>query len=304
MPLLNDAVPGTLADLYRANGYNLQTASVWEMGSTSQPAGHRVTSWGLMAKKTQRDPGFDQRMRLNLRLGHEPPKHIRGHYEARFTIIQGCDPGSNTSVYVKKGVYESNYGFPDDPNDLPHGWKQNMEQHIRPYRSEEMRRQLGYDEPRVYFYVSDEIANRSHLAENEHLTDHRAAFDMSLGLFEQILRVASCTGMTEAEARDGAVQAVLDALPNALRGYGVVPQRWRELYETLFEKSRKRDDDGDHSFGLEYMEEDEVEQIENVPIHYLTGAQRVEPSRTYVKVTAGASRVPGPSTQQIVRYPQ
>jgi hypothetical protein len=289
---------GTLADIYREEGSNPATALGFSLGTTSDPEHFQLSLFSLHV--TTRQP--DIRTRYLGKLGIRPPgPPPPTSYVARYLVIQDATEGTNRSIYVREGIYETNYTLEmDDVNqDDPH-WRQKVAGSIKERRPNAMSIQFGFDpQPRIYFWVPAAMAERSRAAEQEHIDDLRRAYSLTLGTLIAALNGAAGNAASDVLAQQAATTACINALPVEVRGLATNTASWGVRYLALCAKSAGRDAAGDHSFSLELVG---AEVVPALTVTYLTGAQREENGRLYVKVTTGTTRIPGTRTDDLIVY--
>jgi hypothetical protein len=309
----------TLAEMYREEGSDPAAALGYSLGSTSDPEGFDLPAAAFEVAANAAAQGAEIRARYYARLGRnlpvQPPPHERDRrlappphvvppappFRVRFRLTRAASEGSNRSLYVREGIYETNYTFEAEDADAARpDWRDNMAGLIKERRADAVSRQFGLAPlPRVYFWVPGDMAERSKQAELEHLADLRRAYQLSLGQLDAALRAAEGTGRNEPEARLAAEADFVRRLDPPLRGLGLDMARWGEKYLALCSKSKGRDVQ-DHSFGLSLVDAGAVPAL---PVTYLTAAgAREENGRVFVKISVGTTRIPGQRTQDLIVY--
>lgn len=298
----------TLADMYREEGSDPATALGYSLGSTSDPEGFDLPAVAYDVARNAAAQGFEIRARFYARLAPPPLRPLvppaqvvppAAPFRVRFQLARAASEGSNRSLYVREGIYETNYTF--ELEDAGGGdWRQNMAGWIKERRADAMSRQYDMPpQPRVYFWVPGDMAERSKQAELEHLADMRRAYQLSLGEVDHALRAAEGRGRNEPEARLAADADLLARLPLPVRGLGLDMERWGAKYLELCSKSKGRDV-RDHSFGLALVD---AGAVPGLPVTYLTaGGRREEAGRVFVQITVGTTRVPGYRPQDLIVY--
>ena len=289
---------GTLADIYRAEASDPATALGYSLGTTSDPENFRLPRWSLhvVAERDIRRNYVIAATRM--RPQDVPPKPPV--WLARYLIILDATKGSNHSIYVREGLYETNYTLElDEVDQKVDGWRRNIAGNLKARRSDDMSRQFGFEpQPRVYLWVPALMATRSCSAEQEHIDDLHRAYEMTVGAFSAALEGATGRAASEDLAQQQAITAFQAALPVSVRGIGTNPEGWSARYLALCAKSAGRDR-GDHSFSVELVDAGDVP---NLTVTYLTGEQREENGRLYAKVTTGTTRIPGARTNDLIVY--
>lgn len=283
---------GTLADLFRADNENPATVRDYSLGTTSLPVN---TVLPLFALQVTVDPvahGQALRSGLYRRMGipsPPPPVVARAHYN----VTRAAAPGNNVSLYLRGGIYETNFTLGDE----------NIDKSIENWRQRIVGFFTGWEEhpeyPRVYIYMPDDTAALSRAAEQEHLDDMWHAWTLTFGVVANALN-ATGSGRNEPEARSAAEAAFTSALPVKLRNLGSNMESWKNKFLELCVKTRDRDIRGDHSMGLELVAREDVPAPDNVT--YLTGGPRDENGRVYLRVYRGTARVPGLLTNTLIDY--
>ena len=289
---------GTLADIYRAEASDPATALGYSLGTTSDPENFRLPRYSLhvVAERDVRR----QYVVAVLRMRPQDVPRQQQMWQARYLVILDATKGNNHSIYVREGIYETNYTIEmDEVNQEAAGWRQKIAGNLKQRRADAMSRQFGVEPlPRVYMWVPALMATRSCAAEQEHLDDLHRAYDMTVGAFSTALEGATGRAASEDLAQQQAITAFQQVLPVAVRGIGNNPDGWSARYLALCAKSAGRDR-GDHSFGLELVD---AADVPNLTVTYLTGAQREENGRLYVKVITGTTRIPGTRTNDLIVY--
>jgi hypothetical protein len=289
---------GTLADIYREEGSDPATALGFSLGTTSDPEHFQLPRFSLHV--TMQQPDF--RVRHYAKLGIRPPgAPVPLSYAARYLVIQDATEGANRSIYVREGIYETNYTLEMEDVDMDDAqWREKIAGALKARRADAISRQFQYEpQPRIYFWVPAAMAERSRAAEQEHIDDLRRAYSLTLGTLTDALNGAAGRAASEPLAQQAATTACLHALPPAVQGLGTNTASWGARYLTLCAKSAGRDAAGDHSFSVELVDAGVVPAL---TVTYLTGGQREENGRLYLKVTTGRTRIPGARTQDLIVY--
>src|ERR1700730_7127440 len=108
----------TLADIYRDEGGNPANATGYTVGSTREPVRFQLPAVSLEVREGADDNALAHRAVVCRRLGVGPPplrvqQRIANRFVACFRVIRDADEGTNISIYVREGIYETNYTFED-----------------------------------------------------------------------------------------------------------------------------------------------------------------------------------------------
>jgi hypothetical protein len=290
----------SLAELYQEEGGQPGTALGYSLGTTGDPENFQLPAFAMRTEIDRVAHGQILRNRviaaqLNVVIPRAPML-----YQTSFNVITHPTEGNNRSLYVRSGLFETNYTFEEDDAENDQDWRTKIAAYLKARRSDANNDLLLLPhQPRVYLYVSLAVAGRSLTAEQEHLDDMRRAYAMTLALVDTSLTNSRGGGATEPDATESARAAFAASLPPAVRHLGTNMQQWSAKYLDLCAKTKGRDDAGDHSFSLEWMD---VADVPAINATYLTGAQREENGRIYVKVTNGRTRIPGTATNLLIKY--
>lgn len=291
----------TLGDIYVEEGSTPATGLGYSLGTTGDPEHFQLPAFAMV---TAIDPVAHGQILRNAHVGRAlglvPPRPQPMLYQSRFNLITRATPGNNRSLYVGPGLYETNLTFEQEDAGGNHNWRTEIANYLKERRSNAMNDALGLPRlPRVYLYVSAGISQRSRDAEQEHLDDMWRAYALTLQLVDGLLAATRGAGRTQPDAAQAANEAFAAALDARVRHLGTNMQQWGAKYLELCAKTQDRDQRRDHSFGLEWMDAADVPAI---PPTFLTGAQREENGRVYVRVTNGTTRVPGTATNALITY--
>lgn len=291
----------TLGDIYVEEGGTPATCLGYSLGTTGDPEHFQLPAFAMA---TAVDPVAHGQILRNRHVGQAlglvPPRRQPMLYHSRFNMITRATPGNNRSIYVGPGLYETNYTFEQEYAAANDNWRTTISAHIKGRISDAM--SDAYDRPhlpRVYFYVSPAISQRARDAEQEHLDDMWHAYALTLQLVDGLLAATRGAGRTQQDAEQAARNTFAAALDVPVRHLGTNMQQWGAKYLELCARTKERDYRRDHSFGLELVDADDVPAI---PPTFLTGAQREENGRVYMRVTNGESRVPGTATNALITY--
>lgn len=279
-----------LAGVYRFQGDNPTNYWGLDIANTDEPANYVLPAFQITIQR-RNPPSFLGKMRKaldSIQIGSDP-------YDvyARLTMTRNADQGTNDSVYLGEGIYETN-GTLDltqaransglSPANYAAPWSQGK--------------------TRIYLVVSSTTARKNKRAEEEHLADFIYAYQRTLGVAQQALEAVRNRWYgpydEEEEAREAVKEAFLAQVPQKLKRLGMDMNAWRDEYLRLCQKSRDRDGQRWHSFGVA------LEQRRNLPNHihptYLTGVQRAETGRVYLKLTDGQTQIGLHPPAQVITY--
>ena len=286
-----------LATVYRSDNNDPAIHTGLDIATTSEPAQYTVPAFNITIER--RTPqGF-----LN-RLGWALSAINRGtdthEVYARLVLTRNADPGTNTSVYLGAGIYETNMH-------LDEGTYRAQEQNNPGGARNTSNSLSGWSggKSRVYVVMPAQMAGRNKLAEEEHLRDFIYAYDRTLRVCQHALEAIRGTNFgpheSEEDAREALLEAFLNRVPRPLRRLGMDMNQWGAEYIRLCQKSMsERDGRQWHSFGLERVRRDQLPK--QLAITYLTGAPRREGGRVYVRMNTGSTQVGQHAPEQVITY--
>ncbi len=269
MPLKTSPDPTDLAGILAAEGLPADTGTGRDAGDTSPAADAAAPAYLVACDNAD------------------------GQFTAKLVITKKAEQGSNTSVYLAAGIYETNSSLylKGVQAENPESVGSNLEQ-FGPRSSN-----------RVYLHMPADLADLNRQAELEHCDDLHYAYQQTLGAFEAALTETArlaVTKTTEAEARDGVLAHLRDALPQARRHLGTDPAAWLEEYQRLCAQTATRDSEGWHNFGLESADAAAIPGSANPT--YLTGKSRddVKVKRIFLRFTKGSTEIGIHSSAQVI----
>lgn len=300
MALTRTATAATLRDVYehsRPTGTVFDAATVvgYQAGSTAPPAGFTLPAFSVVYSVDPAAQGAHLRARYYGKLNIPPPQPSPPRYYATLVKTASAGEGNNSSIYVGVGVYDTNYAFQEGDYREFDG---------RPEQAANFMARWTSGKPRVFFVMPETIALANKAAEEEHCSDFIRAYDLTLGVADAALtamngqRFGPCASQVDALA---AVTAAFKArVPEPLRSLGMDMAKWGEKYLELADKSRRRDRSNWHSWGLELITT--AGDHTSWPHELLTGLERPDGGRVYVRYTAGTSQVALHSSASIINY--
>jgi hypothetical protein len=246
MPLKQDPDPVDHAGILATEQLGPARGWLRNAGSTSPPAGAEAPDYEIVST----------------------PKGDR--FEAKLVVRRRASPGTNSAVYLKAGVYETNATL--DFVTLESHRKQKMALGLGSYMAD-----FGNSsQNRVYLYMPQEMAELSRRAELEHCDDLIYAYQQTLETLDlALVSVASAdpvTAATSDEARMKVTTAIRAAIPQRRANLGIDPGAWSTEYGRLCAKTRDRDTNNWHFFDVEHVEAAAVPG-RDAPT-YLTGVRR------------------------------
>ncbi|GAA2375629.1 hypothetical protein Cme02nite_05210 [Catellatospora methionotrophica] len=261
MPLVNASIATTLAALVQLGGSNPATAAEGTVGLTTDPVNPQAPQWTINV--THSGDGDNRR------------------YFGQVVVNANSDQGTNASHYLAAGIYETNLAI----DMTAYNAAPNVRDSLCPFE--------GYDDDRVYLYLTAPIALRNRDAELEHCADHVYAYNNSLVQLDNALAAVAARGrfgpFTTADAATARVTSEIGlALPVALRGVAMTRAAWVAEYLRLCGESSQRDIAGYHTFGLQLLGAAPAGAIT-----YLTGAARDGAGVTprFVQLTNGTTAI-------------
>jgi hypothetical protein len=216
-------------------------------------------------------------------------------FTASVVMQQRAAEGTNDSFYLRAGVFETNRTL--DVGMLEADRKSGNVARMASYLGRFENRSAN----RVYFSMPDDMAERNRRAEVEHCNDLIHAYRQTLGALDAALTtIAPVNAPTQGEAGERIAAAIRNALPRDRVHLGINPAVWRQEYERLCDRTRFRDDQGWHSFGLELVDAQDVRGRDDPS--YLTGGRRDDagfPIR-YLRFTTGTTQIGVHPSDQVV----
>jgi hypothetical protein len=277
--------PATLAQVYQAQGKNPATEASIVSGNVTPPNNFVVPTCQFNPVLAgMKAPPAAAAGRLGIQ--STIPK-----YKVSLQRIQPANPGTNTAVYLKAGVYETNWTFDERGHRegvkeaLVDGMPRGLINYCTPWQNAAQKR--------VYLVMPKELEDSNAWAEREHCTDFIHAYNITLGavdaVFIRLNGKISDEHWSRLDAEHAMERFVASLLPPALGPVACDPNKLTDKFNTLLEKSRTgRDGKGYHSFGIELISE----PPRNLgPIVYLTGAPRQEAGRVYFRFTKGTTQI-------------
>ncbi|MFB4299354.1 hypothetical protein [Actinomadura sp. NTSP31] len=215
--------------------------------------------------------------------------------KAEVVIRQRASEGTNTSIHLRAGIFETNATLV--VSDLEADRRRKAEARLGSYLTE-----FRHDSKnRVYFVMPADLAERNRRAEVEHCDDLIYAYQQTLGALDAALAsVRPVTAATKGQAGEQIAAAIQAALPPQRARLGPDPAAWRQEYERLSGLTRERDQASWHDFGLELVDSGAVPGRANPT--YLTGASR-DPAGfkvCYLRFTTGTTEIGTHSTAQVI----
>lgn len=277
--------PATLAEVYRVQGKNPAKETSIVSGNVTPPNNFLVPTCQFNSVLAgMKAPPAAAAARLGIQ--STIPK-----YKVSLQRIQPANPGTNTAVYLKAGVYETNWTF--DVRGHMQGVKEALVDGMP-------RGAMNYCMPwenaaqnRVFLIMPKELEDLNSGAEREHCSDFIYAYNITLGavdkVFQQLNGKTSDEHWSRLDAERAMEKQVASLLDRTLGPVACDPRKLADKFNSLLEKSRTgRDGKGYHSFGIEVLSE----TPRNLgPIMYLTGGPRQETSRVYLRFTRGTTQI-------------
>lgn len=283
--------------MYRSDNSNPATHTGLDIATTSGPEHYTIPAFTIAIERRIPQGFFNRVHRALAAINWGDDTH---EVYARLILTRNAEQGTNHSVYLGAGIYETNMHL----NDATY---RNLEQQD-PGGSRNTPNSLtdwSRGQSRVYVVMPPAMAHRNKLAEEEHLMDFIYAYDRTLGLAQSALTALNGRNLgpfdSEPEAREAVQTAFLSRVPQPLRRLGMDMNRWAGEYQRLCQKSRdERDGRQWHSFGLERVRRDQLPN--QLTIRYLTGARRNEGGRVYVRMNAGTTQIGTHRPEQVITY--
>jgi len=301
MPLVQLPTPCALRDVYVALGWDPTTTIGQIAGSTKPPTNFVVPACQFVERRT----AAASRQALYGKVGVLQPGQRPGRLSAeqhvpQLIVTRRANEGNNTSIYVAKGVYETNYTF--DQAGYIAAKKDPDIAHAIGNAANWLARWKNASQPRVYFVMPSTIAEMNRQAEAEHCNDFILAYQLTLGALEVALNQVAATPFGPFASAQLARAAVIDQLRNTLpMGLRDVAQNLDlcgQKYLALCQKSKIRDSKNYHNWGLDYL----GPAVQAQSIHYLTGRQRAESGRIFLQYTQGEAEVGRHSSVSIIQF--
>lgn len=294
MPIVRNPTAATLAELYTSFSRNPATARGIAAGNTEAPTGYVLPSFAIQSTQDQ-----GARLRANyygkLNLPNLPP--APASFTAKLVVARKAAEGNNRALYLKDGIYETNYTMSVSTYKTMIDDEAYAGANVAAGLLEEWRK--GCD--RVYFVMPLDIALLNLAAEKEHCDDFIRAYSLTLGALQDALDLVDGRVMgpskTAREAEALVEKAIDDQIPQALKALGRNASLWGPKYLQICDKSKQRDTSNWHSWGLELIE---AKDVPSLTTYYLTGQQREEKGRVYLKFTRGQTQIgTHPSTEVV-----
>jgi hypothetical protein len=274
MPLTEQPRSANLREVYAELKFDPATATYIASGSVTAPQNYVVP-----------------RCQINvLRSGVVPPAAAGrlgvpsgSKYKVSLTHITRANPGTNTAVYLTSGIYETNYTI-DEGGYAADRITGNPANYLSPWKDPKQKR--------VYFVMPEELAPINASAEREHCQDFVLAYQLTLKAVDDVFQSLSTVTMdgylSMQEAKDAMIRRVGETLALPLRPIACDPTALDSMFKRLLQKSRDgRDGKGWHSFGIEVVDLSQS----RTDVVYLTGKQRQESGRIYVRFTRGQTQI-------------
>jgi hypothetical protein len=267
----------TLRDLMLVENQDPAVENTRDAGSTSEPEHFTVPAFQITERRTQAAQGSALRMGLMAKVGVITPTTQRPAsanselFESTLSVTRHASEGTNKSIYLGKGVYETNYTYDlDSANAMKR--KEGME--LIAGNASNFLKDWTAGNPRVYFVMPENLAQMNLQAETEHCNDFLLAYQMTLGALEAALPLAAAAAIPAASSAQAAhaarVAKLQEHLPVNLKDVAANADLCGQKYKTLSGKSKNRDGAGWHSYGLEYTGSGPLPPS----VHYLTGRAR------------------------------
>jgi hypothetical protein len=233
--------PGTLADMNLAAGYP-PTDPNKDMGFTDPPNGAVAPAYNVNIQNIKTHRGI--------------------RYLAKVVKTTNAFEGNVDSIYVPPSTYYTHYRWQPDTSLLEDNLPANTPAHNRLSTPQARASAVNWDH--VYVNVSKQVSNLSKGAENEHLSDIRHAYQISLGgldsAINSVIREMPKGGYGPLTSKgyaspEGAANDVWNKIHNKLP---VVAQNnlskdqnsWLPKYQQLAGMTQHRDQQNWHYFSL------------------------------------------------------
>ena len=308
MPLVRLPTPCTLRDIFAADGHDPATfTGPLDAGLTKAPTGFVVPTFQITERRTDAAQTAAMRQAFNAKVLPPPPRGAppvrpggpsAGEWLAQLTVTRHANEGTNTSLYVKKGVHETNFTFnvekykaaksdPENGPVKPGNW-------LEPWQNAR--------QPRVYVVMPEPIAEINRKLEIEHCDDFVTAYDLTLGALEAALaHVAATVSPIYASAqlaRDARLHLLHAALPVGLKDVVQNPDLCGQKYIDLGKKTEIRDSSDWHSLALDYLGPGPPPPS----IHYLTDRHRPESGCIFLQFTQGTAEFGKHPSASIIKF--
>jgi hypothetical protein len=277
--------PATLAQVYLAQGKNPATETTLAFGNVTPPSNFVVPTCQFNPVLSgMKAPPAAAAARLGIQ--STIPK-----YKVSLKRVRPANPGTNTAVYLKAGVYETNWTFDERGHmqgvkeALQDGMPRGLVNYCSPWQNATQKR--------VYLVMPNELEDLNAWAEREHCSDFIYAYNITLGavdtVFQRLDGKTSDEHWSRLDAERAMERQVQSLLHPTLGPIACDPNKFTDKFNSLLEKSRTgRDGKGYHSFGVELLRE----PPHNLgPITYLTGVPRQEAGRVYFRFTRGTTQI-------------
>jgi len=285
-----------LRDIYVGEGKDPATFTSVIAGATQKPTGFVVPGYQIMERKSVAATRVSLYGKLGvLNPGQQPGSGSTDRYEAQLIVTRRANEGNNTSVYLGKGVYETNYTFDREEyakakkdQDFPVSSLGNMANWLTRWENE--------SQPRVYFVMPDEIAEMNRLAETEHCDDMILAYQLTLRALERA--VDDVAHAPVPGGQDALISKLRDVLPAGLKDVARNLDLCGQKYLDLCQCSKIRDSRNWHSWGLEYLGPTPLPPS----VHYLTERPRKENGNIFLRYTKGQAEVGMHPPAEIINF--
>jgi hypothetical protein len=296
----------TLRDLLLIENQDPATDNTRDAGSTSEPEGFTVPAVQFVERRTQASQASASRMALMSRVGVITPSTQRPDsanselYESTLIVTRHAAEGANKSIYLGKGVYETNFTY-DTESAQSFKKKEGME--LIAANASNFLKEWKAGTPRVYFVMNDTIAQMNLQAETEHCNDFLLAYQMTLGALETALAHAASAVIPPAPSAQVAhaarVAKLQEFLPVNLKDVVANLDLCGQKYRALSAKSKDRDGKLWHSYGLEYLDPGPLPPT----VHYLTGKARPgETGHIFLQYTKGQTQIGTHSSASVITF--
>lgn len=306
MALCRIPTPCTLRDLMVIENQDPATDNTRDAGSTSQPEGFTVPAFQITERRTQAAQMSASRLNLYGKLGVVTPNNPRPasasseFYETILAVTRHAAEGVNKSIYLPKGVYETNYTY---DLDSAQAFKKEEGMELIAANASNFLKNWTKGTPRVYFVMPDSIAQMNLHAETEHCNDFLLAYQMTLGALETALGQAAAAPVPAAPSaqagRAARISKLQEFLPVNLKDVAANPDLCGQKYRTLGDKSKDRDQNLWHSYGLEYIGSGPLPPT----VHFLTGKPRPgETGHIFLEYTKGQTQIGTHTSASIIKF--
>jgi hypothetical protein len=287
MALTAQPRPANLSEVYIALHNDPATSTYIASGSVTEPQNYVVPRCQINAVPSGVVPPA-----AASRLGVKSSQQ-----KFRVSLMPGirANPGMNMAVYLTSGIYETNFTFDDQ------GYAADENPAFR-NPANYLSRWENQKQKRVYFVMPSELTPSNEGAEREHCNDFILAYQLTLhavdAAFQSLIRVTMDGFLSMKEATDAMIKRVGETLAPPLRPIACDPVKLDEKFKNVLQKSRDgRDGKGWHSFGLEVIDQP-PQNLGNAI--YLTGKQRQESGRVYLKFTRGQTQINMHPSQEVI----